>query len=131
VNALLVDTNIISYANNEHSLWRVYQPLLEGSQLFVAAQTIAELQFGAFKKGWGEKRLRRLEVVLSPYIIIHTNESICTEWAKIRHEAESLGRSMGTADIWIAATARAYGLALVTHNSQDFDFLQRLRLISK
>ncbi len=128
---LLVDTNVISYANNEHILWEVYQPILENHQLLVAAQTVAELRFGALFKNWGERKLRRLEVLLSSYSVVHTDDDICTAWAGVRTEALTKGRPISEGDAWIAATARALEIPLVTHNRRDFDFLENLTLISE
>ena len=128
---LLVDTNVVSYANNEHSLWEVYQPLLENHRLLVAAQTVAEMRFGALFKNWGERKMQRLEILLSSYTIVHTDDAICTEWARVRNEALSKGRPMSESDTWIAATARALDVPLVTHNRRDFEFLDDLTLISQ
>jgi len=128
---LLVDTNIISYAYNEHRLWEVYQPMLEGQQLLVAAQSVAELRFGALFKNWGERKRRRLEVLLSSFVVVHTDDEICTAWARVRSEALTKGRPIGAGDAWIAATARALDIPLVTHNRRDFDFLENITLISE
>lgn len=128
---LLVDTNIISYAYNEHSLWEVYQPILEGQQLLVAAQSVAELRFGALFKNWGERRRRRLEVLLSSFVVVHTDDDICSAWARVRSEALTKGRPIGAGDAWIAATARALDIPLVTHNRRDFDFLENITIISE
>lgn len=128
---LLVDTNIISYAYNEHSLWGVYQPILEGHQLLVAAQTMAELRFGALVRNWGEHKRRRLEVLLSNCAVVHTDDEICTAWARVRSEALTKGRPIGAGDAWIAATARALEIPFVTHNRRDFEFLDDLILISE
>ncbi len=128
---LLVDTNIISYAYNEHSLWEVYQPMLEGQQLLVAAQSVAELRFGALFENWGERKRRRLEVLLSSFVVVHTDDEICTAWARVRSEALTKGRPIGAGDAWIAATARALDIPLVTHNRRDFDFLENITIISE
>ena len=131
MSILLVDTNVISYANNEHSLWEVYRPLLEGHQLLVAAQTVGELRFGALFKNWGERKLRRLEAILSSYTVVQTDDEICTAWATVRLESYLKGRPMSESDVWIVATARALDIPLVTHNRRDFDFLEGLSLISE
>jgi len=128
---LLVDTNIISYAYNEHSLWEVYQPILEEKQLLVAAQSVAELRFGALFKNWGERKRRRLEVLLSSFVVVHTDDDICSAWARVRSEALTKGRPIGAGDAWIAATARALEIPLVTHNRRDFDFLENITIISE
>jgi tRNA(fMet)-specific endonuclease VapC len=129
VKTLLADTNIISYAFNDHSLWGVYAPLLEGNQVLIAAQSVAEMRFGALLKNWGERKRHRLELVLAPYIVAHTDDVIGTEWAKIQHEASKKGRPISINDAWIAATAKGLGVPLVTHNKKDFDFISDLTLV--
>ena len=128
---LLVDTNVISYADNEHSLWTSYEPILRGNTLLTAAQTVAELRFGAMVKHWGERRRTRLEMLLSSYTVAYPNDAVCTEWAKVRTTSYQLGRPISQSDAWIAATALALGIPLVTHNRRDFDFVPELELISE
>jgi predicted nucleic acid-binding protein len=49
--ALLADTNILSYAHDQHTLWNAYHSLLKGHGVLIAAQTVAELRYGAFQVG--------------------------------------------------------------------------------
>lgn len=131
MTTLLVDTNVVSYAYNKHTLWNLYAPKLKGNQLLVAAQTIAEMQYGSILNNWGEHKLRRLMVILADYGVVHTDDAVCLEWAKVKHEARVKGRPMSVSDTWIAATARSLGVPLVTHNKKDFDFLMGLTVISE
>jgi predicted nucleic acid-binding protein len=130
-NVVIVDTNVVSYIYDNHRLSQRYVPHLEGKTTAVAAQTVAELRFGAYNKKWGEKRIGLLESLLSTYVIVHTNDAICTAWAKIRTLSHVQGRPMSEADTWIAATALALDAPLVTHNAKDFDFIPDLEVISE
>ena len=125
---LLVDTNIISYAYGEHSLWQDYAPLLEGQTLLVAAQSIAELRFGAKLKNWGERKRKRLEILLINYTVIYPNDDICTAWANVKVQSHQQGQPIRSANAWIAATALAFEVPLVTHNKKDFEFIEGLEL---
>jgi predicted nucleic acid-binding protein len=131
MSSLLLDTNIVSYQHNQHSFWMAYEQLLQGQVLCVAAQTLAEMRFGALRLNWGQERTARLERLLASYTVIFPDDTICTEWAKIRSEAERKGRPMEPNDIWIAATAQALDMPLVTHNRRHFDFLGGIKLISE
>jgi len=82
-------------------------------------------------KNWGERKRHRLEVLLSSLVVVHADDEICTAWARVRSEALTKGRPIGAGDAWIAATARALDIPLVTHNRRDFDFLENITLISE
>ncbi|MBF6593583.1 MAG: PIN domain-containing protein [Thermaceae bacterium] len=131
MSSLLLDTNILSYKHNDHTFWALYEPRLEGQVLCIAAQTVAEMRFGALRSGWGQERRARLERLLSSHAVLFPDDSICTAWAELRIECERKGRPMQPADLWIAATAKALDIPLVTHNRRDFDFLEGLSLVSE
>ncbi len=130
-SVVLADTNILSYAHNHHSLWGVYEPLLQGHIVLIAAQTVAELRFGAFRLHWGERRLARLEALIAQYKVVYPNDAICSRWASSRAWVERGGRHLSSNDAWIAATALVLGIPLVTHNRKDFEPLKDLILISE
>ena len=50
---LLVDTNIISYIFNGHSLASSYEKYLRGQTILIAAQTVAEMRFGGVQGRMG------------------------------------------------------------------------------
>lgn len=128
---VLIDTNIVSYMFNENSLAKRYKIHLRDKNPVIAAQSIAELRFGAYRRNWGTKRLGILESFIGHYLSIYPNDSICTTWAKLRTEAEQKGRHISQGDAWIAATTLTFGVPLVTHNRKDFDFVPDLDLISE
>jgi tRNA(fMet)-specific endonuclease VapC len=129
--ALLADTNILSYAHNEHTLWEAYRPLLEGYAVLIAAQTLAELRYGAFLSGWGLQRTKRLEALIAQHPVVYPNDAVCSRWARIRAEAGRIGHQLGPSDAWIAATALELGVPLVTHNAKDFRLIEGLDLMTK
>lgn len=128
---LLADTNILSYAHNEHTLWKVYQPILSGRMVLISAQSVAELRFGALRVGWGQQRMARLEALIQTHTVIYPNNAICTGWATIKANAEKIRHNISPNDAWIAATALELEIPLVTHNKKDFDFIDDLIVISE
>ena len=131
LRAVLIDTNIVSYMFDENSLAKRYETHLRDKNIVIAAQSVAELRFGAYRRNWGTKRLGILESFIGHYLPIYPNDAICTVWAKVRAEAEQKGRHISQGDAWIAATALTFGVPLVTHNRKDFDFIPDLAIISE
>ncbi len=99
--------------------------------MLIAAQTVAELRYGAFRVGWGVRRTARLEALIAAYPVAYQNDAICTMWAKVRVDAERAGRNISPNDAWIAATALELGVPLVTHNTRDFKTVKGLTIITQ
>lgn len=128
MNVRLLDTNIVSYVMNEHSLAELYRPHLEGRTLAISFMTIAELYHGAYRARWGKKRLEGLEVVLRTYAIYWPTLAMCRSWGEVRVQRRR--QPISGEDAWIAATALTYGLPLVTHNAVDFKDIPGLQIIT-
>ena len=83
--------------------------------------TIGELQAGVLAASDTDVRARRLATLetLSDIEILAVDETVAASWALLRvHLAES-GRRLNVNDLWIAATALAHQIPVVT---QDDDF---------
>lgn len=84
--------------------------------------TFAELHAGVLAAGDTETRARRLTTVdsVADMHILEIDEAAARTWARMRvHLAES-SRRVNVNDLWIAATAVAHDLAVVTQDD-DFD----------
>jgi tRNA(fMet)-specific endonuclease VapC len=127
---VLIDTDVLSYLHNEHSLSAAYRAILAGRQGLVALQSVAEMRFGAILNGWGEKRRKALEDFLSVYTVISPNDETALHWAQLQAQVSRAGRHTAPSDAWIAATALEYDLILLTHNVDDFLAVDGLRLLS-
>jgi tRNA(fMet)-specific endonuclease VapC len=127
---VLIDTDVLSYLHNEHSLSAAYRAILAGRQGLVALQSVAEMRFGAILNGWGEKRRKALEDFLSVYTVISPNDETALHWAQLQAQVSRAGRHTAPNDAWIAATALEYDLILLTHNVDDFLAVDGLRLLS-
>ncbi len=120
----LLDTNIVSFVMKAHPLATTYRP-----HLTVSFQTVAELLEGAALAGWGPAKLGVLTSTLQNLLVLHTDQSVCQKWAEVR--AARKARPIGVADAWIAATALAHGVELVTHNPSDFQSIPGLTVITE
>ncbi len=130
---VLVDTCVLSYLYNRHSLAEVYRPHLMGNTTMISFMTLAELRYGVLKRNWGEANRRDLmDYVGREYSIYAFNRDLCLQWAAIRDQTERVGRQVSVTDSWIAATAMLYSIPLVTNNRSDFEVLEpELTLITE
>lgn len=125
----LLDTNIVSYLANKHTLAGVYQPHLVGYEWAASFQTLGELLEGGTLANWGPARWANLNAVLAQVVVFHSSEDLVMEWAQIR--AMRRAQPIPVADCWIAATALAFGLELVTHNPADFQGIPGLVIVTE
>lgn len=87
----------------------------------ISAVTVAELHVGVLAARDVDTRARRLATLeaTADVQVLGVDESVAAVWARLRvHLAES-GRRLNVNDLWIAATALAHSLPVVT---QDDDF---------
>jgi predicted nucleic acid-binding protein len=125
----LLDTNIVSFILKGHTLAARYQPHLTGHTLAISFMTVAELLEGALTAGWGPRRMAILTATISGLLILHSDASVCQHWAEVRAARQS--QPISVADAWIAATALAHGIELVTHNPSDFAGIPGLTVITE
>jgi len=93
----------------------------------VSVVTVAELQAGILAAATTTARTRRLATlgVVADIEVLNIDEVVALEWARIRAGLAEAGRRLNVNDTWIAATALAHGLAVIT---QDDDFEQLTEL---
>lgn len=91
----------------------------------VSVVTVAELHAGVLAAADTDIRARRLATVdaLADAQILPIDEGASIQWARLRVRLAEAGRRVNVNDLWIAATALAYGLPVVTQNG-DFDSLE-------
>jgi tRNA(fMet)-specific endonuclease VapC len=128
---VVVDTNVVSYIWKRDTRGTLYTPHLKGRQWIIAAQTFAELEAWPLKDGWGARRHEVLRAYLDKYTFAEVDKAICLQWAKVQANAKRIGRPITEADAWIAATALAFAVPLVTHNPADFKNVPGLTVITE
>ncbi len=96
----------------------------------LSAITYAELQAGVLAATDVQTRSARLETVefAASYALLPVDAAVAREWAKLRIELRNASRSMKVNDLWIAATALAHDLPVVTQDT-DFEVLADLDLL--
>lgn len=100
------------------------RPILEQSlpdELAVSVITVGELRAGVLAAVDMPTRDRRLSTLAAALSLrpVPIDERVAAAWARLRIVLRDQGLSMPVNDAWIAATAMALGVAIVT---QDHDF---------
>jgi tRNA(fMet)-specific endonuclease VapC len=125
----LVDTDVVSFIFNDSPLGLPYRQYMRKRTLCISFMTRAEIEKGMRLANWGKKKRDEMVRFLSTkFAIIHTNDEVCRKWAEI---TSIKGRPTAYADAWIAATAMAYKVPLITHNRRHFAGIAGLKLISE
>lgn len=113
----LLDTSVFIAAESGRPLNTELLP----DESVVCPVTIAELQAGVLVAADLTTRARRLATLESTadIEILVIDGNVAAEWARLRLYLAETGRRLNVNDLWIAATATAHGLPVVT---QDDDF---------
>jgi predicted nucleic acid-binding protein len=114
VRSGLADTSLFIAREAERPLSSDAVPAM----LAVSVVTVAELRVGVLAAPDGTARSRRLrtfEFVLG-FDWLPVDGAVAEAWATLRVALRDAGRRMGVNDAWIAATAMAHDLPVVTQD---------------
>ncbi len=118
----VIDTSVASMIHktlNGGGIDPFYAALLAGKTVVISFQTGEEMLFGARKAGWGGPRVKALATFLKGFAVVPGNYELAEISARLRADAEKVGRRLETADAWIMATAIKVGVPLVTDDSDQ------------
>ena len=127
--ALVVDTDVVSYVFKADTRAEVYRPHLVGKTLVLSFMSVAELYRWAEEHNWRQNRRAALEQHLRNFVVYSCNRELCRTWARVMAQAQSVGHQLNCADGWVAATAVLHGIPLVTHNQRDYEGRPGLQII--
>jgi predicted nucleic acid-binding protein len=96
----------------------------ENSRLYITFTIAGELAAGASLSD----RIR-WESFLEPFQILERTREVCWQYGQIYRYLQQNRNLIGTNDLWIAATAVAFTLPLVTRNAEHFKRVPNLELI--
>jgi predicted nucleic acid-binding protein len=100
---------------------------IDEDRVFISVVTLAELRHGIERMGASSRR-KRLDEWLREELparfegrVLSIDGIIADGWGKVVARSEAAGRPIGAMDAFIAATAEAHGMTLVTRNTSDFE----------
>ena len=123
----MLDTDTVSFALRGQGRVRSTIVFHDASELCVSAIAVAQLRFGADRRGSAKLHelingfLRRIEVI--PF-----DEGCASHFGRVAGELLRRGMPIGEFDALIAAHALALDLTLVTNNIKHFERVQGLRV---
>jgi predicted nucleic acid-binding protein len=86
---------------------------------------------GELAAGLPPEEKARWEAFLSPFEVLPIDHEVAWEYGRIFRFLKQNGMLIGTNDLWIAATAVAYGMPLVSRNVTEFLRVPGLRVLSQ
>ncbi len=69
------------------------------------------------------------EEFLAAYRVLGCTSDVCWQYGEIYRHLQRHGTLIGTNDLWIAATARAHGLPVVTRNVEHYRRVPDLEVV--
>jgi tRNA(fMet)-specific endonuclease VapC len=131
----LFDTNLLLLKLRQHPYWQaIHQKYhLNTATNLISIVSIAELYALALRNSWGTARVTQIDALRKEFVEMDIYyEDVLQTYAQI--DAFSQGkfsgmplfgssRNMGKNDLWIAATASAFDLTLLTTDA-DFNHLE-------
>ncbi len=120
--AYLLDTNVcVAYLRGRNTLLRQRVQAHPAADVRLCSVVKAELIRGTLRgRHPSVDRAWRLDVFTRPYVSLPFDDDAAEVFARIRFHLESLGMTIGTYDMQIAAIALVHGLTVVTHNVAEF-----------
>jgi predicted nucleic acid-binding protein len=96
----------------------------------ISAVTLGELRLGVLQAKDPETASRRLSTyqLAQRFEAIVIDEAVSDAWALLVSRLRALGRKVPLNDSWVAATAIAHGIPIVTQDA-DFDLMPDVEVI--
>lgn len=123
----MLDTDTVSFALRGVGAVAIRLAERKPSELCMSAVTLAELRFGAAKRG--SRRIHRaIEAFLTGVEVLPFDEAAAERFGAIAAVLSSDGEPIGQMDTLIAAHALSVSATLVTNNARHFSKVRGLKI---
>jgi tRNA(fMet)-specific endonuclease VapC len=134
VKYVIVDTDAFSHLWQNTANATALSAHLVGTVPVISFTTVAEVHFGAAKKGWGQRRVDQLDEAIRRYVVAPYHDDLARLWGRLKCQAQQsahpLGQNSEANDLWICATAIYHNAPLLTLNRRHFEGFPGLALLS-
>jgi tRNA(fMet)-specific endonuclease VapC len=110
----LLDTNIVIAVFAKEA--KVQTQLVSATEVFVPAIVIGELYYGAYKSSRVTENIVKIKHFAANNTVLGSDTKTAEAYGQIKNALRAKGRPIPENDIWIAAIAMQYNLALVTRD---------------
>jgi predicted nucleic acid-binding protein len=130
VERLAIDTSFLIDLQNEHR--RRGEPL--GAVAFLEQHEDTELllpsvALGEYLEGFADPDSGAARALVSSLRILDVTADVARVYAKVTRGLRATGQLIGANDLWIACTAKAAGVPIITRNAEHFARVPGLEVI--
>ena len=128
MNGNLMDTNVIvRILNGDQTL---VQQLLSYDNLCTCSIVLGELLYGAAKSARSQENRNKAKAFCSHFNLLQVDENVSDAYGSIKNELLKHGKVLPENDMWIAATALANNISVITQDKHfsDIPGLQVIRM---
>lgn len=123
----IIDTDVcIDFLRGKSKIVQLFSEILESEEVYISVLTVYELFKGAFT----EKAQRAVKEFVSYFETIYINHEIAEVGGKFYREYRKKRITLSTVDCLIMATAKVYGLKIITRNIKHYPESQLISEIS-
>lgn len=120
----LLDTGVLIHAGRKSPAFKAIDAAFHlsagGFLPLVSVVSVGEVRAFVTMKGWGQNKVRALDAFVSNLTVLPIDLGLVVDhYAELQVASYQKGRNVGQNDLWIAATAVAFNLRLLTF---DGDF---------
>ena len=121
----LIDTNfVIKIINREAEAINTFEQL-KRQRIFISVITIGELSYGANKSNKKDYNMKLFGDFINDHVILNINQDTAVIYGEIKCNLVSKGQNIPENDMWLAASAIASNMKLITFD-KHFSYIDDL-----